>query len=472
MELTVDDFLKMRRVDILNWGLLKSTILKGVSTDSRSVRPGEVFFALRGERFDGHQFVDVAIAAGAALCVVDDPGTVSGSHPTVVVKDTTKALGELATIHRSKFTIPVLAIGGSNGKTTTKEMVAAVLASRYRVLRTEKNYNNHIGVPMTLFGLTRTHEAAVVEIGTNHPGEIAGLCRILQPTHGLVTNVGREHLEFFRTVRRVATEEGALYEYLRRSGHGTALVNADDPWVLSRARGIRDAWKYGFGARGLTVRGTILETDARGCVHFRFAHRKARRGTTVRMAVPGAHSALNALAAATAGLALGVPATGIREALGSFRAVKDRMQIIRSAGVVIINDAYNANPDSMMAALRTLATMNTRGKRIAVLGDMREMGHASEREHRNLGREVARLGVEYLLTFGAQARHIHDGANMEMKFHYDQKNMLAEYLLELVSPGDLVLVKGSRGMRMEDVITFLQNRLGALAGKTIEQIGA
>jgi UDP-N-acetylmuramoyl-tripeptide--D-alanyl-D-alanine ligase len=322
---------------------------------------------------------------------------------------------------------------------------------------------------MTLFGLTRNHEAAVVEIGTNHPGEIAALCRVLKPTHGLVTNIGREHLEFFRTIRRVATEEGALYEYLRRSGNGTALVNADDPWVLARAGGLRRTLKYGFDGRGLTVKGTIIDTDVHGCVSFRFAHRKARRGTTVRMAVPGTHNAANALAAATVGLALGVPAAGIRKALVSFSAVKNRMQVIRSAGIVILNDTYNANPDSMMAALQTLVTMKAKGKRIAVLGDMREMGEASEQEHRSLGREIARLGIDYLLTVGSQARHIHDGAEVKMKFHYDQKNVLAEYLLELVSPGDLVLVKGSRGMMMEDVIGFLLHRLGVNAGTTVEQ---
>ena len=469
MELTVDDVMKLRKKGTLNPELLKSARVTGISTDSRTVRPGEVFFALRGERFDGHRFVDGATAAGASLVVIDDPGAVRVPQAAIVVGDTTRALGELASIHRSKFAIPVLAIGGSNGKTTTKEMVAAVLGSRYKVLRTEKNYNNQIGVPLTLFGLTRAHEAAVIEIGTNHPGEIAALCRILRPTYGLVTTIGREHLEFFRTVRRVAAEEGALYDFLRRSGNGTALVNADDPWVVSRARGVRPVWKYGFSGRGLTVKGTVIDVDANGCVHFRFAHRKARRGTTVRMRVPGSHNAMNALAAATAGLALGVPAPSIRRALASFSAVKDRMQVVRAGGVVLINDAYNANPDSVAAALRSLVSMRARGKRIAVLADMREMGKAAEREHREVGREIARLGIDYLLTYGDHARFIHESADVPMKFHYEQKNMLAEYLFELVSPGDLALVKGSRGMKMEVVVNFLQGRLGTEAGKTMEQ---
>jgi UDP-N-acetylmuramyl pentapeptide synthase len=190
------------------------------------------------------------------------------------------------------------------------------------------------------------------------------------------------------------------------------------------------------------------------------------------MGVPGAHIGANALAAATAGLALGVPASGIRKALEAFKGVNDRMQTVRSAGIVIINDAYNANPDSMVAALRTLATMKARGKRIAVLADMRELGSASAREHRGIGREVGHLGIEYLLTFGEQAKSIHDAADVRMKFHYEQKSVLAEYLLELLSPGDLVLVKGSRGMKMEDVVTFLRNRLGARLGRPMEQAGA
>jgi UDP-N-acetylmuramyl pentapeptide synthase len=187
------------------------------------------------------------------------------------------------------------------------------------------------------------------------------------------------------------------------------------------------------------------------------------------MKTPGTHNALNALAAATAGLALGIPPAGIRRALESFNAVSNRMQVTRTAGIVIINDAYNANPDSMVAALRTLATMSSRGKRIAVLGDMRELGKASLKEHREIGLEIGRLGIEYLLTFGEQARHIHTSADVKMKFHYEQKNMMAEFLLELVSPGDLVLVKGSRGMRMEDVITFLRDRLGVRKEKIMVQ---
>jgi UDP-N-acetylmuramyl pentapeptide synthase len=187
------------------------------------------------------------------------------------------------------------------------------------------------------------------------------------------------------------------------------------------------------------------------------------------MSVPGTHNAANALAAATAGLALGVSAARIGKAIATFSAVKDRMQVVRFAGLVLINDAYNANPDSMTASLRTLVSMKASGKRIAVLGDMREMGASSEKEHRGIGRLVGTLGVEYLLTFGDQAKHIHDAADVKMKFHYDQKNMLAEYLLELASPGDLVLVKGSRGMKMEDIVTFLQGRLDGENGKTTGQ---
>jgi UDP-N-acetylmuramoyl-tripeptide--D-alanyl-D-alanine ligase len=303
-----------------------------------------------------------------------------------------------------------------------------------------------------------------VEIGTNHPGEIRTLCRILDPTHGLETNVGREHLEFFRTVRRVAAEEGALYSYLRRSGSGTALINADDPWVLSGARGISKTWKYGFNGANLKVKGNVIAIDSLGRVRFRFARRGAKRGTTISMSVPGMHNAMNALAAATTGLAFGVPPAKIQKTLAGFGAVKERMQVTTSGGVVILNDTYNANPDSVLAALRTLASMKSSGKKIVVLGDMRELGKASELEHRNIGREVEKCGFEYLLTYGEQAKHINKSAGVDSKFHYDEKNTLAEYLLELVAPGDVVLVKGSRGMKMEDVVIFLQVRLNSRNG--------
>jgi UDP-N-acetylmuramoyl-tripeptide--D-alanyl-D-alanine ligase len=461
--LTLLDLLRIPHLEVRNLRLAQSTQVKGVSTDTRSLSPGDVFFALKGERFDGHRFVNKAFEDGAVLAVVER-GSEAASHPAwpvLVVESTTTALGDLAGNFRSRFSIPVLAIGGSNGKTTTKEMVARTLGMKYRVLKTEGNHNNHIGVPMTLLGLRSDHQVAVVEIGTNHPGEVAALCRVLDPTHGLVTTIGREHLEFFGTIRRVASEEGTLYRYLRARDRSTAFVNVDDRHVVTQAKGIRRTVRYGFDNRAARIRGHVDAVDSQGHVRFRFVRDRGTRGTAVDLRIPGMHNAMNALAAAAVGIGFGVPAGKIREALEGFTAFKERMEVVESAGVTIINDTYNANPDSVIAALRTLAAIESPGKKIVVLADMRELGEQSEKQHRLMGQQVGRLGFDHLLTFGEQARHLHEAARVRFKVHYDQKNVLAEYLLELLSAGDAVLVKGSRGMAMEDVVTFLRERLAS-----------
>ncbi|MDH4069569.1 MAG: UDP-N-acetylmuramoyl-tripeptide--D-alanyl-D-alanine ligase [Ignavibacteria bacterium] len=463
MELTVDDLLRIEGSHAAGLDHLRGKKLKGVSTDTRSLRPGEVFFAIRGDRYDGHDFLRDAAERGALVAVVDEQSLAKGEvpFPVVVVRETTIALGELARMYRDRFSHPVVAIGGSNGKTTTKEMAAAVLRKRMPVLSTEKNFNNHIGVPLTLFRLTGKEKAAVVEIGTNHPGEIARLCAILNPTHGLVTNIGREHLEFFGDLRGVQAEEGALFRSLQSRRGAVALVNADDERVAAAAKANRQKWSYGFSASGVRMRGELLEANRVGCWQLRFRERGAKRSSIVQLRVPGRHNAMNALAAATVGRCLGVSTAGITEALEAFKPVKERMEIIRVSGVVILNDAYNANPDSVIEALETLSSIRTTGRTIVVLGDMREMGSESSRRHEEIGIEVTRHAFDCLLTYGQDALKIHESADVKVRLHYEEKNVLAEYLLELLSPGDVVLVKGSRGMRMEDIITFVHDRLSA-----------
>jgi UDP-N-acetylmuramoyl-tripeptide--D-alanyl-D-alanine ligase len=460
MRLTLRDLQDLKPLEIRNRERLQG-VLTGVSTDSRTTRSGDVFFALRGPSFDGHQFLGEALARGARVAIVEVATShwpTTGDAPLVVVEDTTKALGTLAQLYRSKFSIPVLAIGGSSGKTTTKEMTAAVLAARLNVLRTEKNLNNHIGVPKTLFRLERKHDVAVVEIGTNHPGELKVLCEILMPTHGLLTNIGAEHLEFFESIDGVAREEGLLFEWLARHA-GVALVNADDPRVVSVARACRRRISFGFSSRGAGVRGRSLWLDDRGRAQFEFSGGRIRKRRKVCLGVPGRHQAANALAAAAVGLTFGIPAAAIVEALQTFAASDKRMAVFDLRDVTVLDDTYNANPDSTIAALQTLAAMRVTGKRVAVLGDMLELGPCEAEEHRRIGEAAARLGIDYVLTYGSRAKQIHDAAKNVFAVHYDQKNVLAEYLVELVAPGDAVLIKGSRGMAMEDVVTFLVQRL-------------
>jgi UDP-N-acetylmuramoyl-tripeptide--D-alanyl-D-alanine ligase len=459
--LTLADLKALRPTRIDRPEVLAGLPLTGVSTDSRSLSPGELFVALTGERFDGHAFVVRAQQQGAVAAIVERPIAEASGITQVVVENSLAALSRLARNHRRKFRIPVIAVAGSNGKTTTKEMIAAVLRGDRSVLSTAGNLNNHIGMPLTLLRLRKEHEAAVVEIGTNHPGELGALVKILEPTHGLITNIGLEHLEFFGSLAGVAREEGAVYRWL--AARGTAFVNADDPRAVVLARPVRRKVTFGF-AGGLDVTGSALQLDERGCPSFRCGGKKLSRSFPVRLTVPGAHMAANALAAAAVGIAFKVPPRKIQAALEAFQAPAKRMEVLSIAGVTVFNDTYNANPDSVIAGLRTLAGAAVAGKRIAVLADMKELGAGGPAEHARVGKALTELGIEYLLTYGEVAKHYHDAAHPTFAVHYDQKNVLAEYLAELLTPGDAVLIKGSRGMAMEDVVSFLMQRLPAMPG--------
>lgn len=454
-ELQHISFLQLR-----NFEKLRGKTIAGVSSDSRTVKEDEVFFALRGENFDGHKFLAEAFANGCIAAVIERSGNIEAvkTMPLVVVENTTHAFGELARHYRLKYSIPVLAIGGSNGKTTTKEMITKVLETRYSVLSTRGNLNNHIGVPQTLFNLERRHEIAVVEIGTNHPGEIRYLCNILEPTHGLLTNVGREHLEFFQTLAGVAKEEGELFKNLSSRPGSIAFVNADDKHVSAKAKNVKMKVTYSLRSKKASVSGKILETNESGSVKMSFAAKSAKRGVTVQLSIPGEHNALNALSAAAVGLTFKVPAASIKMALEKFIPASKRMETVNVNGITIYNDTYNANPDSMIAALRTLHAARISGKKIAVLADMKELGKFSAAEHARVGKALAGLNINYVLTFGEQAKGIHDKARVSQKMHYEHKGQLAEFLAGLAAPGDAVLIKGSRGMKMEEVVAILHGR--------------
>ncbi len=448
--------------------------VSGYSTDSRSLTTGDVFVALRGERFDGHDFI-ARVAPLASAAVVDvrwaDAQTRFPALPLVVVDDTLEAYGRIATAHRERFDIPVVAIAGSNGKTTTKDLVAQVLATRYRVLATEGNLNNLIGVPATMLRIAPEHEVAVIEIGTNMPGEIARLCDVLRPTHGLITNIGREHLELLGSIEGVAAEEGSLFGFLAHTG-GTAFVNGDDPHLRTLARQVRSRIVYGRRGR-VDVRGTVLGLDEACRPKLRITDRRGtkERTTDTQLGTPGMHTAFNALAAATVGLGLKVPITKVARALREFRPLNYRSGYGRLAfetlsnGVRLLNDTYNANPESMTVALETLAAMRpgNEGRRIAVLADMRELGIHSAREHRSIGLRIAEGigGVDVALFFGTEMRRAcralqsSDAWSGSARYFRDRET-LAEHLRRILLPTDVVLIKGSRGLEMEKVITQLK----------------
>lgn len=460
MRLTTKDIAQLQCCERIGFENAKRFVATGVSLDSRTLRMGDIFIALRGDRFDGHDFVSTAQAHGAVAIIVERHWAASNramlasiNVPALVVEDTVKALGELARVYRRKFSIPVLLVAGSNGKTTTKDLIASVLRSHYRVLATEENFNNHIGVPKTLFQLQSRHDYAVLEAGTNHPGELAYLCSIAEPTHGLLTNIGNEHLEFFGSLEGVANAEGELFAYLRRH-NGTAFVNADDSFVRKLAKGVRKTIRYGFAGRQVAVRGRKLRLQESGCAEFSVVHGK-KKEFVVRVGIPGAHNAYNALAAVTVGLTFRVPVTKVQQAIASAPAPSKRMEIHRIADLIVINDTYNANPDSVRAALQTLAEMKIAGRRIAVLADMLELGEAAETHHRKIGEALNQYSVDIVFTYGTAARFFGETARVSLKQHFSEKKELLKALTDTIKPGDGILVKGSRGMKMEEVVTHI-----------------
>ena len=428
-----------------------------------------MFLAVRGEQFDGHNFLSKAIESGASCIVVERRWAdlnasmmVSINIPRLIVENTIQTLGTLANAYRRKFDIPIIAVGGSNGKTTTKEMIRSVLEPKYHVLSTEGNLNNHIGVPQTLFRLDKKHDIAVIEVGTNHPGEVHSLCSVLEPTHGLITNIGREHLEFFGSLNGVAQSEGELFSWLAKH-RGTIFLNADDQHLTRVSRNNKKIVRFGFSARGLFVKGNIESFDGQARAVLQVKP-KNRKPFNCSLGVAGEHNAKNALAAAAVGIKMNVPVADIQHSLESFQPASKRMQIQRLGQIVILNDTYNANPDSMLAAFETLHSMTATGKKIAVLADMLELGDQAEDHHRRIGKEAARYGVDILLTVGSLAHFIHDTALVETKAHFENKAALEEYLARILADGDLVLVKGSRGLKMEEVIAFLQEKLSTQTG--------
>ncbi len=449
---TVRDVMSVPHEEALRFEILRKTKITGVSTDTRTIQPQNIFFALRGDRFDGHIFIDAAIQRRASCIVADtrwyqEADQLQYSIPLLIVENTTKALGQLANVYRRKFRIPVMGIAGSNGKTTTKDMIAAVLSTQYTVLKTEGNFNNHVGVPLTLLRLTPKHQVAIIEHGTNHPGELETLVKISEPTHALVTSIGREHLEFFSTLDGVAAEEGVVFRYSR-----FGFVNADKPLIVARAKALAHTMRYGFKASRSHVRGKIVGVDDRGCTRLQIYAKQFSRPLEIHLGVPGCHNAANALAAAAVGIRFGIGKKNIVCALEHFTASSKRMEILTMHGVTILNDTYNANPDSVIAALSTLASLLVSGKKIVVLGDMLELGEKSEHEHAKIGLEVADRGFEYLFTFGPHSRFTFDASKLAFAQHFEDKTALIKELSATISPGDAVLIKGSRGIKMEEVV--------------------
>jgi len=416
----------------------------GISTDSRTTQLGELFLALRGERTDGHKYVAQAWERGACAALVEKE--VPGAGARLRVASVMAALGELARQYRKRFTPPVIAVVGSAGKTTTKEMIAAVLRQRYRVLQTPGNENNELGVPLTILQLSGEHEAVVVELAARRVGDIHYLCEVVQPTVGVLLNIGTAHLEIFGSVERVAKAKGELLGYLDESS--LALVNADD-CVIAQEVNRTKGRLLGFSlVRESHYCGEGLILDQEGCGSL------SLHNFPLRLQVPGRHNVYNALAAAAVGHQLRVPWPQIGQALTQFRPVAMRSQILRNHGIGVINDSYNANPGSMQAALEMLGGMAA-GRRIAVLGDMLELGPTAPRLHAAVGRQAAAQRLDLVFGVGPLSVHLVEAARRaglaDRARHFGSKQELAAHLRASLREHDLVLVKASRGMALEEI---------------------
>ncbi len=432
----------------------------GIAIDSRRISPGELFVAIKGEVHDGHGFADAVVQAGTGGVLVDKQ--LAGTLPMerwekqqvtcVTVDDTTRALGDLGRYNRHRAGIPVVAITGSNGKTTTREMTAGVSSRRFRTLTPMGNFNNEIGMPLTLLSLQDDHELAVLELGMNHPGEIRRLGHLCHPDIGVITNIGPAHLEGVGSIEGVAKAKAELLETINPDG--TVVLNADDPRV-ARLAGATANRIVDFGlSEKAAVRGLDVKADGKTAS---FTLSFPGGSVPIRLKVPGRFMVSNALAAAAVGHCLGQTAEEIRAGLESFDPVRGRMNICSPGnGLHLIDDTYNANPESMAAAIDALQSLRGRSRGIMVAGDMLELGRHAASLHRDVGVKAAGSGIARLYVTGEFARSVAAGAEnqgMDSKsIILGTKEDIIENLISRLRPDDWVLVKGSRGMRMEQIV--------------------
>jgi len=435
------------------------TLVNNVCTDSRQAKSGDLFFAIKGEKFDGHDFLTEVAAKGVAAVVVPEKGKIPAQLPdcaVLVVNDTRAALGRLAAAYRKEFDLPVVCVGGSNGKTTVKELIASVLRQKLAALWSEASFNNDIGVPLTLLRLEKSHQAAVLEAGTNHPGELAPLVKMIRPKYGVITNIGREHLEFFGDIAGVAQEEGRLAELLPADGR--LFVNGDNEWtdkIVRRARA--GVVRAGLGERN-DWRAKGIRPDKNG-VTFSVEAPKIDWNGEFRINLLGRHQVTNALLAMAVSEELGLGRSAVRDGLAGCKPAKMRLQLWEADGVRVLDDTYNANADSALVALETLCDLPLQGRRVAVLGDMNELGAHSEAAHAEVGRRAAELGIGQLFAVGKMApvtaRAARDaGLNRVIEFADVETAMAA--VKSFLKTGDVVLLKASRGMRLERVSETLK----------------
>ncbi|MBL7084855.1 MAG: UDP-N-acetylmuramoyl-tripeptide--D-alanyl-D-alanine ligase [Candidatus Omnitrophica bacterium] len=435
--------------------------VSAVSIDSRTVKAGQLFVAIKGKNFDGHSFIPEVSKKGAGAILFSNPRYKNSTFgfkssnltPLIKVNNTVRALGHLAHYHRASFKIPVIAITGSNGKTTTKEMLSSILKTKFNVLCNPDTENNYIGVPLAVLGLRKAHNLAVLEIGANHAGEVDWLSWILEPTVGIITNIAPSHLEFFKTLKGVFKAKIELIKNL--SKNGKLIINKDDRF-LSQLNG-KNLRTITFGInRSSNFSGQVVEQREEETIFL------LNKRHCMSLKALGRHNVYNALASIACARTLGLNFDKIKEGLASFKMPPLRMQMIDVNNIKIIKDCYNANPQSFNYALDFLKNHPTSGRKIAVCGDMLELGKPAERLHVDLGKRIAKSKIDFLVTVGQLAKKIAEGAylaGMPKRGVRSCRDCLqaGKFLYRFTRSGDMVLIKGSRGMKMENVVECFTN---------------
>lgn len=433
------------------------TLVKNVCTDSRKAQPGDLFFAIRGENHDGHEFVNEVAAKKAAAVVIEKVPAKLPDCAVIVVNDSRVALGKLAVAYRRDFDLSIVCVGGSNGKTTTKELLGSVLSKKFSTVWSEASFNNDIGVPLTLLRIEKSHQVAVLEAGTNHPGELAPLVKMIRPKIGVITNIGREHLEFFGNVAGVAQEEGWLAELL--PADGKLFVNGDNEWtekIVARTKA--KVVRVGFGEKN-DWRAEKVRLDKNGAT-FRAKAPKEEFCGEYRVNLLGRHQVINALFAAAVSEELGLGCAEIQRGLADTKPPKMRMNFAEANGIRILNDTYNANADSTVAALETLCDLPLQGRRVAVLGDMGELGAHSEAAHAEVGRRAAELKIGQLFAVGKMAPVMAKAARdagLTRVIEFENVESAVNAVKNFLKAGDVVLLKASRAARLERIAETLKS---------------
>jgi len=455
ISITLEDLFNLPTARIYNPDFFKN--LHSVSIDTRTMKKGSLYIAIKGEKFDGHNFIADAVHKGVGAVVINQRSLGNFDKvdlPIITVADTKKSLGELAKIWRSKLNAKVIALTGSNGKTTTKEILISLLSEKYKVIGTKANNNNDIGVPLTIFDADSKTDMLVLELGTNHFGEIAYTAEIAQPDIALITNIGESHLEFLTNFEGVLTEKKALYSVTNKR-NGTILINADDPRLNSLKKEYKASSSFGL-KKNATVTGKILSVDSIGKTKLSISY--AGKKKEFRLPLYGESNAKNFLAASAIALSCGLSLSEIERGLKKINAVKQRLDVAEFKKMILIDDTYNANPLSMRASIELLHTINKYSRKIALLGDMFELGKEASQLHKELAEYLVKNKINEVYLTGDLMKSLYGELKktvIKVKY-FKERNKLAEYLNTTNIMNCVVLVKGSRGMKMEEFVTIIK----------------